>query len=344
MSNPEALTIKTLPPDPNEPTERQLSQAGKLYDTLSPPNLQGDLCKLADNDDTVGLYITEATRTPLLKPEEETDLAMIMDQGKKAGERLTSGQYKSQQKAALMADIEVGLAAKDYMVQANLRLAIGVARKYCSCGVPFLDLIQEGNVGLVRAAQQFDVTRGHKFSTYATWWVVKYIKLALRKQGRLIPPSEPVLAAMNQIGRARQLLLQTLHTEPSDDQLYEKTGITPKRIKWARRAAQPIIDLESPAGTDTTVGELIENGNDLKPEVATETTILRDHLEFIMDNLTPTEARTLQIRHGFKGDQPLTLEKVGNKFGITRQAVQQNEKRTYKKIRKKYAFLLADAL
>jgi len=288
-----------------------------------------------DTDDTIGLYLKEVSRIPLLTAEEEVELAQRIERGKMAREELARGKIGKKRGQDLRLLIEDGWAAREHLITANSRLVISVAKKYMGRGVPFLDLIQEGNIGLIRATKKFDYRRGHKFSTYATWWIRQAVTRAIADQGRTIRVPVHMGDQINKLLRTQHQLTQKLGRDPSIEELAEALDVPPKKVENMIKVSRRPLSLETPTDNedDSVLGDFIEDNEIPAPDVTATYNLLREHLEFVMDSLPPREVRILQLRYGLLDGQAYTLEEVGRKMGVTRERVRQIEAQALSRLR-----------
>jgi RNA polymerase primary sigma factor len=288
-----------------------------------------------ETKDTVGLYLKEAGRVPLLTPDEEVEITKRMEQGLIAREKLTKNKLTIQERLDLQALIEDGWAAREHLIRANARLVISVAKKYMGRGVPFLDLIQEGNIGLMRAAKKFDHTRGYKFSTYATWWIRQAVTRAIADQGRTIRIPVHMGDQVSRMLRTQHQLKQKLSREPSIEELAIELDVPQKKVEEMIKLARYPLSLQMPIGDedDDTLGDFIEDDNIPTPDTTAANNLLHEHLESVLDMLPPREARILQLRYGLTDGQYLTLNEVGRKMGVTRERVRQIEAQALRRLR-----------
>ena len=288
-----------------------------------------------DTDDTIGLYLKEVSRVPLLTAEEEVDLAQRIERGRMAREELARGNVSTRRRQELRKLIEDGWAAREHLITANSRLVISVAKKYMGRGVPFLDLIQEGNIGLIRATKKFDYRRGHKFSTYATWWIRQAVTRAIADQGRTIRVPVHMGDQINKLLRIQHQLTQRLGREPSVDELAIALDVPPKKVENMIQVARRPLSLETPTDDeeDSVLGDFIEDDEAPPPDEMATYNLLREHLEEVLNNLPPREVRILQLRYGLLDGQAYTLEEVGRKMGVTRERVRQIEAQALSRLR-----------
>ena len=288
-----------------------------------------------DTDDTIGLYLKEVSRVPLLTAEEEVELAQRIERGRMAREELAKGKVNQRRRTELRRLIEDGWAAREHLITANSRLVISVAKKYMGRGVPFLDLIQEGNIGLIRATKKFDYRRGHKFSTYATWWIRQAVTRAIADQGRTIRVPVHMGDQINKLLRVQHQLTQRLGREPSVDELADALEVPPKKVENMIQVARRPLSLETPTDDeeDSVLGDFIEDDEAPPPDDTATYNLLREHLGEVMNGLPPREVRILQLRYGLLDGQAYTLEEVGRKMGVTRERVRQIEAQALSRLR-----------
>jgi RNA polymerase primary sigma factor len=287
--------------------------------------------------DAVQAYLNEIGRVQLLTAAEEVELAEQIVRGDAAKTRLMAGEELAPQlRAALHGDVERGKQARQHLTQANLRLVVSIAKKYVGHGLSLMDLIQEGNLGLMRAVEKFDVTRGNRFSTYATWWIRQAVSRALAEQSRTIRLPVHMSEAVGQVKRAADKLSQALHRQPSAEELATALGQPVEKIEGVFKAMRQPISLETPVGEegDSTLGALIEDRGQRAPaEVAAET-LLRQDLHAALTELTERERKILTLRYGLADGQPRTLEQVGKAIGMTRERARQIEAEALRKLRR----------
>ncbi|MFB0535161.1 MAG: RNA polymerase sigma factor RpoD [Anaerolineae bacterium] len=287
-----------------------------------------------DIDDSISLYLKEIGQVPLLTAEEEVRLAKRMERGRKAQRRLTRGEV-TDNRAQLEKLVEEGRAAQEHLVKANSRLVVSVAKKYIGRGVPFLDLIQEGNIGLIRAVTKFDYRRGYKFSTYATWWIRQAVTRAIADQGRTIRVPVHMYEQINKLTRASRKLVQELGREPTIEEIAEELDVPLRKVERIMRVAQRPLSLETPVGEeeDSYLGDFIEDVETVAPVDAASRSLLRQELDETLASLTPREVRILQLRFGLVDGYSYTLEEVGRKFGVTRERIRQIEAQALGRLR-----------
>jgi len=288
-----------------------------------------------DTDDTIGLYLKEVSRVPLLTAEEEVELAQRIERGRMAREELARGNVSTRRRMELRHLIEDGWAAREHLITANSRLVISVAKKYMGRGVPFLDLIQEGNIGLIRATKKFDYRRGHKFSTYATWWIRQAVTRAIADQGRTIRVPVHMGDQINKLLRVQHQLTQRLGREPTVEELADALEVPPKKVENMIQVARRPLSLETPTDDeeDSVLGDFIEDDEAPPPDDTATYNLLKEHLEDVLNSLPPREVRILQLRYGLLDGQAYTLEEVGRKMGVTRERVRQIEAQALSRLR-----------
>jgi RNA polymerase primary sigma factor len=285
--------------------------------------------------DLVRIYLREIGRVPLLTAEAEVELAKSIEAGLFAEEKLQGGfplmDAASAELDQLAAD---GLRAKQRLIEANLRLVVSIAKRYIGRGLVFLDLIQEGNLGLIRAVEKFDYTKGYKFSTYATWWIRQAITRAIADQARTIRIPVHMVETINKMARVQRQLHQDLGREATSAEIAEELGLSQARVAEIQRIAQEPVSLQAPIGEeDSDLGDFIEDADAVVPMEAAAFIMLQDQLEQILHNLTPREQKIIQLRFGLMDGHPRTLEEVGREFGVTRERIRQIESKTLSKLR-----------
>ena len=288
-------------------------------------------------DDTVGMYLREMSRVPLLTAEEELSLAIRIEKGRKSREekiKLT-GRQNTTKRRKLDAIIEDGQLAREHLIKANTRLVVSIAKRYMGNGVAFLDLIQEGNLGLMKAVKKYDYTRGFRFSTYATWWIRQTISRAISDQGRTIRVPVHMIDRIRQLYKANHELEQKLGRQPTIEELAATANLPIHRVQWIMKVSWLPLSLESPVGDeeDSELGHFIEDDVSPSPMQSAYQSMLKDKLEEILSTLSPREARVLRLRFGLDDGTSYTLEEVGRKFGLTRERIRQIEGRALRQLR-----------
>jgi len=308
----------------NQPTDVELDEEEKDQFLNSSDPDEDDL-KNISSDDTVGLYLKEVSRVPLLTAEEEIILSQSMERGRMARKELAAANINKKRRKELLHLIEKGWGARDHLIEANSRLVISVAKKYMHRGVPFLDLIQEGNIGLMRATKKFDYRRGFKFSTYATWWIRQAISRSVADHGRTIRVPVHMGDQISKYMRTLNQLKQSLHREPTNKEVSELLGVPVDKIQYLKKVARRPISFETPIGHDgdTVLGDFLNDDDTPAPEETATANLLREHLDEVIAVLPPREARVIQLRYGLREGRPLTLEELGQKLGVTRERVRQ---------------------
>lgn len=290
------------------------------------------------SDDTIGLYLKEMSRVPLLKMEEELDIARRIESGRYSKLELdrSNGGCPPQEKKILQQQVEDGQLAREHLIKANTRLVVSVAKKYIGRGVPFLDLIQEGNLGLMKAVEKFDYHRGFRFSTYATWWIRQTITRSIADQGRTIRVPVHMVDRIRQLYKLTHEMEQTLGRLPTNEELADRMDTTSSKIEWMLRVSWLPLSLESPINDDeedSELGQFVEDQLSPTPIQSAYTKLLREKIEEVLDTLPPREARILRLRFGLENGHNYTLEEVGEKFGLTRERIRQIESKALRRLR-----------
>ena len=287
------------------------------------------------SDDTISLYLKEMASVPLLKPEEEVRLAKQLEQGKIARRRLERNGQNPALREKYFREIELGNGARAHLIKANTRLVVSIAKRYMGQGVPFLDLIQEGNLGLMKAVEKFDYRRGCKFSTYATWWIRQSITRALAEQGRIIRLPSHVGDRIRKVYRTAQQLEQDGGQKPTPGEIADRMGIDPSKVRWLLKVSRRPLSLEKPVGEeeDSELGEFIEDEDSPTPTDSVTQNLLAEKMEEILSTLSPREARILRLRFGLQDGRSYTLKEVGEKFGLTRERIRQIEREALSRLR-----------
>jgi RNA polymerase primary sigma factor len=293
-------------------------------------------------DSPAALYLREISQTPLLTAEEEVDLAKRLEAAKEAERRLAEGNLDPAEQARLAADVAQGAAARRRLIESNLRLVVSVARKYMGRGLLFLDLVQEGNIGLQRAVDKYDWRRGFRFSTYAYWWIRQAVSRAVADQARTIRLPVHVIEQLTKQYNTARDLHQELGREPTATEIGERLGVDPERVREAFRAAKVPISLETPIGEEdeSTVADFVSDATALSPAEEAEDTVLAQSLdEALAQHLGGREAAVLRMRFGMTDGQPHTLGEIAEELGISRERVRQIEAEALHKLRRTGAFL-----
>ncbi|MGI9538787.1 MAG: RNA polymerase sigma factor RpoD [Miltoncostaeaceae bacterium] len=288
--------------------ELNVEVLGEGAEPPSSPAPRLDLTVQTPASDPVRMYLRDIGKVRLLTAAEEVSLARRIERN--------------------------DMTAKSDLIEANLRLVVSVAKRYAGRGLSFLDLIQEGNLGLIRAVEKFDYRRGYKFSTYATWWIRQAITRAIADQARTIRVPVHMVETINRLSRVQRQLLQDLGREPTVDELAHELEMTPERVREIRKVAREPISLEAPVGEedDSQLGDLVEDDNVVGPAEAASGTLQREGLDDALGGLTERERKVLELRFGLRGEEPRTLEEVGRRFGVTRERIRQIEARTLNKL------------
>ncbi len=286
--------------------------------------------------DPVRMYLKEIGKVPLLTADLEVTLAKRLEAGVHATERLETDAYLSaEERASLQAVVTDGELAKRKLTEANLRLVVSIAKRYVGRGMVLLDLVQEGNLGLIRAVEKFDYTKGFKFSTYATWWIRQAITRAIADQARTIRIPVHMVETMNKVLRIQRQMLQELGREPTVEEIALKVDLTPDRVREIQRIAQEPLSLESPVGEedDSYLGDFVEDPSAIAPPSFAERERLKVEIEVALRELNPREQQVMRLRFGLDDGQVRTLEEVGREFGVTRERIRQIESKTLAKLR-----------
>ena len=289
------------------------------------------------SDDTVGLYLKEMARVPLLTMDQEVDLAQRIERGNFSEDELgkPNGKLPAQKRSELNGYIQDARAARDHLIKANTRLVVSIAKRYMGRGVPFLDLIQEGNLGLMKAVEKFDYHRGYRFSTYATWWIRQTITRAIADQGRTIRVPVHMSDRIRRLYKIARQLEQNIGHKPSPEEIADAMEIDPRKVQWMMRVSWRPLSLETPVGEDedTELGSFVEDDSTPTPTQTAYQNLLRDKIEEVLATLSPREARILRLRFGLHSGRPYTLEEVGQKFGLTRERIRQIEGKALRRLR-----------
>jgi len=288
------------------------------------------------SDDTVSLYLKEMSLTPLLTVEEELNLAKHIACGRQAKREI--GRLNGQdieRRQELEISIQEGRLAREALIKANTRLVVSIARRYIGRGVPFLDLIQEGNLGLMKAVEKYEYQRGFRFSTYATWWIRQSIIRSIADQGRTIRVPVHMVDRLRQVYKASRAMEQSLGRTPTPQELADQLDLDSAKLNWMLQVSQPPISLESPVGDeeDSELGMYVEDSSSPSPAQIAYENMLRERVDEVLATLSPREARILRLRFGLGQDRAYTLEEVGRKFGLTRERIRQIEGKALRRLR-----------
>ncbi len=289
-----------------------------------------------DRDDPVGMYLKEMSRVPLLSMDEELDLAIRIEKARKARARLeVTGRAAAPLHRKIEPIIADGERAREHLIKANTRLVVSIAKRYMGNGIPFLDLIQEGNLGLMKAVEKYDYHRGFRFSTYATWWIRQSITRAIADQARTIRVPVHMYDRIRRLYRAQHDLEQNLGRLPTVEELALAVDMPVQKVQWTLKVSWRPLSLESPVGDDeeAELGQFIEDETSPTPQQSAYHSMLRDKLKEVLEDLPPREARVLRLRFGLDDGTEYTLEEVGQKFGLTRERIRQIEGSALRRLR-----------
>jgi RNA polymerase primary sigma factor len=291
-----------------------------------------------DANDPVRLYLREIGRVSLLTAQEEIVLAQQIERGERAAERLRRGEYTLDERPQLQRWRLESEAAREHLIRANLRLVVSIAKKYLGRGMSFLDLIQEGNLGLMRATEKFDYQKGFKFSTYATWWIRQAITRSIADQSRTIRLPVHIGETINRIKRTSNKLQQCMEREPTPDEIANVLGIPPEKVRRVLDVSRQSVSLETPVGAegDSVLADFIEDSHSAAPIESAANGLLREQLNIALQKLPERERKIIQLRYGLYDGQYRTLEEVGREFGITRERIRQIEAKVLRKLRHPY--------
>lgn len=290
--------------------------------------------------DPVRMYLKEIGKVDLLTAAEEVHLAMKIEAGTEASDKLEAAEMgeieltRSELRRLTRVE-QVGLEAKQQLISANLRLVVSIAKRYVGRGMLFLDLIQEGNLGLIRAVEKFDYRKGFKFSTYATWWIRQAITRAIADQARTIRIPVHMVETINKLVRVQRQLLQDLGREPTPEEIGAEMGMSADRVREIQKISQEPVSLETPIGEeeDSQLGDFIEDSQAVAPPDAASDSMLHEQLDQVLDSLADRERKVIKLRFGLEDGHPRTLEEVGREFGVTRERIRQIESKTLAKLR-----------
>ena len=286
-------------------------------------------------DDSVGLYFREMGQQGLLSAEEEVQLAKEIEAGREAETLLDNNDLLEDEWLEMNRSKEIGDAARAHLIRANTRLVVSIAKKYRGRGLQFLDLIQEGNVGLMKAVEKYDYRRGNRFSTYATWWIRQAVTRALANHGRTIRIPAHLGGRISKLYQIAQELGQELGRQPSAEEIAENMDLPAERVRWMLRTSRQPVHLERPVGdeSDAELGDFIEDVELPQPAETVANNMLTEEIGEILDQLTPREARILRLRYGLQDGESRTLKEVGEMFGLSRERIRQLEKEALRKLR-----------
>ena len=327
----EELKAASDVPLPKVRTKKTRSSVRKRNEAANVTMLTGD---------PVRMYLKEIGKVPLLSAAEEIDLAMKIEAGVAAAAELDKAEEEGRElerreKRRLGRVEQVGIDAKQQLIEANLRLVVSIAKRYVGRGMLFLDLIQEGNLGLIRAVEKFDYTKGFKFSTYATWWIRQAITRAIADQARTIRIPVHMVETINKLVRIQRQLLQELGREPTPEEIGKEMGLPAERVREIQKISQEPVSLETPIGEeeDSQLGDFIEDDAAVVPPDAASFSMLQEQLSKVLDGLAERERKVISLRFGLEDGHPRTLEEVGREFGVTRERIRQIESKTLAKLR-----------
>ena len=322
-------------PDDIEPPMEEIAEIEE--EELVDPNTLVDSFNI---DDPVRMYLKEIGKVPLLTADEEVTLATSMSEGNLAKERLAeieknNEHISAEEQAELETLVKQGENSKQKLAEANLRLVVSIAKRYVGRGMLFLDLIQEGNLGLIKAVEKFDYTKGYKFSTYATWWIRQAITRAIADQARTIRIPVHMVETINKVIRVSRQLLQELGHDPSAEEISEEMGMPVDKVREILKIAQEPVSLETPIGEeeDSHLGDFIPDEGASEPSEAASFTLLKEQLVDVLSTLTPREEKVLKLRFGIEDGRTRTLEEVGKEFNVTRERIRQIEAKALRKLR-----------
>ncbi|TWD84093.1 RNA polymerase RpoD-like sigma 70 subunit [Kribbella amoyensis] len=326
-------------PDAVKPLEKELTEDQGFIvseaDETDEPEQQ--VMVAGATADPVKDYLKQIGKVPLLNAEQEVELAKRIEAGLFAEEQLADEDAKLKEKVKDEYDwiSEDGRRAKNHLLEANLRLVVSLAKRYTGRGMLFLDLIQEGNLGLIRAVEKFDYTKGYKFSTYATWWIRQAITRAMADQARTIRIPVHMVEVINKLARVQRQMLQDLGREPTPEELAKELDMTPEKVIEVQKYGREPISLHTPLGEDgdSEFGDLIEDSEAIVPAEAVSFTLLQEQLHAVLDTLSEREAGVVSMRFGLTDGQPKTLDEIGKVYGVTRERIRQIESKTMSKLR-----------
>src|SRR5882757_2099259 len=342
MTNPRTSPRRTASVEPRITSRRHRTQrsavpnstSGETVDVEEP--VAADLETPAVSADLVRVYLNEIGKVTLLTAEQEVELSKRIEAGLYAAHLLQQeSDVPAERRRDLQALVRDGQRAKEHLLEANLRLVVSLAKRYTGHGMPFLDLIQEGNLGLIRAVEKFDYAKGFKFSTYATWWIRQAITRAMADQARTIRIPVHMVEVINKLARVQRQMLQDLGREPTPEELAVELDMTPEKVIEVQKYGREPISLHTPLGEDgdSEFGDLIEDSEAIQPGEAVSFTLLQEQLHSVLDTLSEREAGVVSMRFGLTDGQPKTLDEIGDTFGVTRERIRQIESKTMAKLR-----------
>ena len=327
--------LADLPDEDGEPAMDEIAEIEE--EELVDPNTLVDSFNI---DDPVRMYLKEIGKVPLLTADQEVELATVMSAGREAEARVAQAEADGEtipeaEMAELKKQIKAGEKAKQQLAEANLRLVVSIAKRYVGRGMLFLDLIQEGNLGLIKAVEKFDYTKGYKFSTYATWWIRQAITRAIADQARTIRIPVHMVETINKVIRVSRQLLQELGHDPSPEEISAEMNMPVDKVREILKIAQEPVSLETPIGEeeDSHLGDFIPDEAASEPSEAASFTLLKEQLVDVLGTLTPREEKVLKLRFGIEDGRTRTLEEVGKEFNVTRERIRQIEAKALRKLR-----------
>ena len=327
--------LADLPDEDGEPAMDEIAEIEE--EELVDPNTLVDSFNI---DDPVRMYLKEIGKVPLLTADQEVELATVMSAGREAEARVAQAEADGSaipeaEMAELKKQIKAGEKAKQQLAEANLRLVVSIAKRYVGRGMLFLDLIQEGNLGLIKAVEKFDYTKGYKFSTYATWWIRQAITRAIADQARTIRIPVHMVETINKVIRVSRQLLQELGHDPSPEEISAEMNMPVDKVREILKIAQEPVSLETPIGEeeDSHLGDFIPDEDASEPSEAASFTLLKEQLVDVLSTLTPREEKVLKLRFGIEDGRTRTLEEVGKEFNVTRERIRQIEAKALRKLR-----------
>jgi RNA polymerase primary sigma factor len=332
------LEDAAAPPDAFDQVVEALREVDIEVREDSPEAVYGGVSGMDEIEvsDPMRMYLQEIGRVPLLDAQQEVELSMQMEAGRRAADKLRSAESADSEEAAILKRAKRdGERAQQRLVEANLRLVVSIAKKYVGRGMPLLDLVQEGNLGLMRAVEKFDYRKGFKFSTYASWWIRQAVTRALADQGRTIRVPVHMVETINKLARAQRTLMQELGREPTIEEISMEMEMEPDRVSELRRIAQDPVSLETPLGEedDSTLGDFVEDTDAEVPIEAASFRLLQEYLNLALEGLNERERQVLIMRFGLADGKVRTLEEVGSHFKVTRERIRQIETKALAKLR-----------